>query len=75
MEIVAEKRAVSEEEVAALNKKYKPLSLEERLTALYQDFGQAEVMLTSSFAATSAFLLKLFSQVNPEQLVYFIDTG
>jgi phosphoadenosine phosphosulfate reductase len=32
-------------------------------------------MLTSSFAATSAFLLKLFSEVNTNQKVFFIDTG
>jgi phosphoadenosine phosphosulfate reductase len=32
-------------------------------------------MLTSSFAATSAFLLKLFSDTNKSQKVYFIDTG
>ena len=31
-------------------------------------------MLTSSFAASSAMLLKLFSEVNSEQLIYFIDT-
>jgi phosphoadenosine phosphosulfate reductase len=42
---------------------------------LYNDFNASEIMLTSSFAATSAFLLKLFSEVNKEQLVYFIDTG
>lgn len=75
MEILAEKREVSTEEIEFLNKKYKSLSLEERINALYEDFSPAEIMLTSSFAATSAFLLKLFSQVNPEQLVYFIDTG
>ena len=75
MEIVAEKREVSAEEVAALNNKYKSLSLTERIAELYNDFGEAEVMLTSSFAATSAFLLKLFSEVKTDQLVYFIDTG
>lgn len=32
-------------------------------------------MLTSSFAATSAFLLKVFSDINKEQVIYFIDTG
>ena len=32
-------------------------------------------MLTSSFAATSAFLLKLFSEVNQAQTIYFINTG
>ena len=32
-------------------------------------------MITSSFAASSAMLLKLFSDVNNKQLIYFIDTG
>lgn len=32
-------------------------------------------MLTSSFAATSAFLLKVFSEVNSGQVIYFINTG
>lgn len=75
MEILAKKRIVTAEEVARLNEKYRGLSLTERIAELYNDFNQAEIMLTSSFAATSAFLLKLFSDVNREQLVYFIDTG
>ena len=75
MEVIAEKRIVTAEEVKALNRKYRQLSLHERIEELYHDFSPAEVMLTSSFAATSAFLLKLFSDVNQEQLVYFIDTG
>ena len=75
MEILAEKRLVSASEVEHLNKKYRELSLYERIEELYNDFGLAEVMLTSSFAATSAFLLKLFSDVNRDQLIYFIDTG
>jgi phosphoadenosine phosphosulfate reductase len=62
-------------EIKALNKKYKPLSAAERIVQLYKDFEVSEVMLTSSFAATSAFLLKLFSEVNKEQTVFFIDTG
>ena len=66
---------MSASEIKALNKKYKPLSATERITQLYKDFGVSEVMLTSSFAATSAFLLKLFSEVNKEQTVFFIDTG
>lgn len=69
------KRVFTEEEIQALNKKYKPLSIQERIEELYKDFEVAEVMLTSSFAATSAFLLKLFSDVNKEQKVFFIDTG
>ena len=75
MEILAEKREVSTEEIAYLNSKYKSLSIEERIRELYNDFSESEIMLTSSFAATSAFLLKLFSQINTNQLVYFIDTG
>ena len=75
MEVIAEKRNVSAAEVAQLNEKYKSLDLHQRIAELYNDFSRAEVMLTSSFAATSAFLLKLFSEINREQLVYFIDTG
>lgn len=66
---------ISEAKIKALNKRYKTLSATERITQLYKDFDVSEVMLTSSFAATSAFLLKLFSEVNPKQKVYFIDTG
>lgn len=58
-----------------LNKKYAPLTPEQRVKELYNDFGQSEIMLTSSFAATSALLLKLFSDVNKDQKVFFINTG
>ncbi|MDX1752519.1 MAG: phosphoadenylyl-sulfate reductase [Salinimicrobium sediminis] len=75
MEVISEKREVSAAEIAQLNQKYKDLHLYQRISELYNDFNEAEVMLTSSFAATSAFLLKLFSDVNRDQLVYFIDTG
>ncbi len=75
MEIIAEKREVTAGEIAVLNNKYKSLSLPQRLEELYNDFNEAEIMLTSSFAATSAFLLKLFSDTRKDQLVYFIDTG
>lgn len=65
----------SPEEIAELNKKYEGLTPKQRIEQLYNDFPESDVMLTSSFAATSAFLLKLFSEVNEEQRVYFIDTG
>ncbi|HIB37450.1 phosphoadenylyl-sulfate reductase [Mesonia sp.] len=74
-DITVKKRVFTEKEIKALNKKYKSLSIQERIQELYKDFDVAEVMLTSSFAATSAFLLKLFSDVNKEQKVFFIDTG
>lgn len=63
------------EQICALNKKYKPLSATERIKELYNDFDVNDVMLTSSFAATSAFFLKLFSEANNQQKVFFIDTG
>lgn len=75
MEIISQKREIAAAEVEALNKKYKQLNLHQRITALYDDFAAQEVMLTSSFAATSAFLLKIFSDVRRDQQVYFIDTG
>ena len=66
---------ISEAEIKALNKKYQPLTARERIKTLYEDFDMADVMLTSSFAATSAFLLKLISDVTRKQEVFFIDTG
>ncbi len=74
-DILSRKRTVGEKEIIALNEKYKNLDREKRITELYRDFAVAEVMLTSSFAATSAMLLKFFSDVNKEQPVFFIDTG
>lgn len=58
-----------------LNKKYRSLNVHERIEELYHDFDVSDIMLTSSFAATSAMLLKFFSDVNKDQLIYFIDTG
>lgn len=65
----------STEEIKAFNEKYKPLNSRERIKQLYIDFEVNDVMLTSSFAATSAFLLKLISDINKNQKVFFIDTG
>ncbi len=69
------KRVLTAEEITQLNAKYKDLTVSERIAQLYKDFDVNEVMLTSSFAATSAFLLHAFSEVNKEQKIYFIDTG
>ena len=57
-----------------LNKVYNKLTPQQRISKLYEDFNADEIMLTSSFAASSAMLLKLFSDVNKNQLIYFIDT-
>ncbi len=69
------KLSFSDSEIAALNKKYRRLMPIQRIINLYLDFDVDEVMLTSSFAATSALFLKLFSEVNKDQTIYFIDTG
>jgi len=66
---------LSPDEVKALNEHYRQLSVEERIRQLYKDFSADQVMLTSSFAATSAFFLHLFSRLAPQQPVFFIDTG
>ncbi|MDG2343507.1 MAG: phosphoadenylyl-sulfate reductase [Flavobacteriales bacterium] len=58
-----------------LNEQYNKLSIHKRVEKLYHDFELEDVMLTSSFAATSAMLLKVFSDVNKNQKIYFIDTG
>lgn len=66
---------ISSHKIKDLNEKYHSLSPEERVMEIYNDFEENEVMLTSSFAATSAFLLKLFSDIRKSQKIYFIDTG
>lgn len=64
-----------EEHLHELNLRYHDLSPEERVRQLYRDFDLNEVMLTSSFATNSAFLLHLFATTAPEQVIHFIDTG
>ncbi len=73
--ITSKKRIFSKDEINSLNSKYIKLSVKDRIVELYKDFKAEEVMLTSSFAATSAFLLKIFSDINNKQNIYFINTG
>lgn len=61
--------------IEELNRSYARLNVYERVEQLYMDYDMKDIMLTSSFAATSAFLLKVFSDVNPKQPIFFIDTG
>ncbi|MBI1195633.1 MAG: phosphoadenylyl-sulfate reductase [Gammaproteobacteria bacterium] len=64
-----------EERLRALNERYRSLTVAERIQRVYEDFGREDIMLTSSFAATSAYFLHVFSRIAPWQKVYFIDTG
>ena len=66
---------IDEAHLAALNEKYLPLGFEQRIRALYQDFAPEKVLVTSSFAATSAYFLHIISRMRPQQVIHFIDTG
>ncbi|CUR48171.1 phosphoadenylyl-sulfate reductase [Alloalcanivorax xenomutans] len=66
---------LSRETLADLNRIYRSLSFAERIRRVYQDFAPDRIMVTSSFAATSAYFLHIISTIRPEQKVHFIDTG
>ena len=58
--------------IEELNTRYTLLSPTERIRLLYADFS--DILLTSSFGTTAAYLLHLFSLERPQQPVYFLDT-
>lgn len=66
---------LSREAIAELNEAYKPLGFQERIRKLYEDFDPAKVLVTSSFAATSAYFLHIISSIRREQVIHFINTG
>ncbi len=66
---------LSTEAIEHLNSSYAPLNFEARIRRLYQDFSVDKVLVTSSFAATSAYFLHLISSIEPKQIITFVDTG
>jgi len=62
-------------DVERLNAAYGPLDFEARLRRLFSEFDPQRVLVTSSFAATSAYFLHIISRIAPEQVIHFIDTG
>ena len=66
---------LSAQAIADLNAAYAELDFEARIRKLYQDFDASKVLVTSSFAATSAYFLHIISRIRPEQAVHFINTG
>lgn len=66
---------LSAQAIAALNERYRPLDFAARLRSLYTDFKPEKILVTSSFAATSAYFLHIISRIRPEQVIFFIDTG
>jgi phosphoadenosine phosphosulfate reductase len=66
---------LTQQALAELNAAYAPLTAVERLQRLYRDFAPEKILVTSSFAATSAYFLHMIATVRPEQIIHFIDTG
>ena len=66
---------LSKEALKKLNEEYKALDFEARIRRLYEDFDPAKVLVTSSFAATSAYFLYIISRIRPEQVIHFVNTG
>ena len=60
------KTTIEAVDVETLNEVYSKLSVYQRVEKLYEDFDKEDIMLTSSFAGTSAFLLKVFSDINKD---------
>ena len=59
-------------DLGELNKRYGPLTPEQRIAELYKDFSK--VLYTSSFGTTAVYLLHLFSKVKPGEKIHFLDT-
>jgi phosphoadenosine phosphosulfate reductase len=72
---VSNSAGLSAEDLRALNARYAPLGFEDRIRQLYRDFDLEKVLVTSSFAATSAYFLHIISRIEPGQKIAFIDTG
>lgn len=75
MNDLAAPAALSADDLAALNARYQPLGFEARIAQLYRDFPVESVLVTSSFAATSAYFLHIVHSIEPRQKIAFIDTG
>ncbi|MCC6726116.1 MAG: phosphoadenylyl-sulfate reductase [Saprospiraceae bacterium] len=72
---IAEKTAEWQDfSVELLNDVFTPLNYLDRIRLLYKYFNEKDVLLTSSFGTSSAFLLWCFSEMRPSQKVHFIDT-
>lgn len=50
------------------------LNHEERLLALFEIFSSQEILVTSSFGASSPLLLHLIAEICPTQAIHFLDT-
>lgn len=62
-------------QIAELNQRFSAMHFEQRIARLYDLFNVEDVLVTSSFAATSAYFLHIISRIRADQPVAFIDTG
>jgi phosphoadenosine phosphosulfate reductase len=51
------------------------MDVSERLNALYRQYSPEDILVTSSFGASSALMLHIIKEACPEQDIIFIDTG
>ena len=58
--------------IQQLNETYKTLSPKERIIKLYEDFN--DILYTSSFGTTAAYLLHLIHTFRPDEKVFLLDT-
>lgn len=65
----------SDRSSAVLRNLFEGYSIVNRLQRIYEIFTPDEVLVTSSFGTNAAYLLHLISRINPDQKIYFIDTG
>ena len=75
VEPVSNSAGLSAQSIAELNEEYAALDFEARIRRVYQDFNPEKILVTSSFAATSAYFLHIISRIRPEQVIHFINTG
>ena len=67
--------ALAADELTRLNQEYAELHFNDRIRRIYKDFDPAKILVTSSFAATSAYFLHIISENAPQQPIHFINTG
>lgn len=72
---ISNSAGLSPQQIAELNERYTPMNFIQRLDQVYKDFEPAKILVTSSFAATSAYFLHIVSRLQPTQVIHFIDTG
>ena len=63
------------DEINSLNQRFSSLGPSDRLKAIFEEFDEKDVLVTSSFGSTSVLLLHMLSKVRPGFPVHFVDTG